>query len=299
MILCPISIRIEKFNGQFRFSESTQIREISNSELNQYFGVDAPQFNDDDQITGYTQFQGIDGRQRNTIWTSLPKGLLASQVDEYPPPKYVIESSNDEEIRKMITALHIITRGSFVCPIGIETLSKTEETIHFYPPFNFTFELPCKLSNHDLSKSQELFSRLMKNKQDHGLEILLKRLLRCCDIDQSREIRMIDAVSIIESIVCGNHKTEMTFRFSLNSSFLLNKAGVQVPFSEMKVFYDTRSNLAHGGHDKKLASDSIKWTEAIDKILNYMKVVLKEYIDHDVDGKKIEKELLSKLNIPS
>lgn len=292
MILCPISIRIEKFQGTFLFSKETQIREISKDELNNLFNVEDISFDEEDYITDFSCYRG-----RKDIWELVPKSLEAMIFEEdLIPPKYVIESCDDEEIRKLILAIHIISRGNFLCPIGINLSEDRtgKSTLYFYEPFNYRLDISCLLDGNDLTNIKNLFMKLLK-KCTISDDPVLQRFLRCCDIDQHLTVRIIDTVGLIESIICNDLTTEISFRFSLYSSFLLNKLGVQVSFSQMKKFYDLRSSLAHSGKvGRKQQIDS----EKLDEILNYTKIIMREYLDKEIDRNYIEDQLFSQLCIP-
>jgi len=271
MIVCPILIFTDKSINRYDFSETAKLRKISQDEIKLFFGVEAS-FDCNQRAIGISQMQ--DKWQAN-IWYGLPKKTVVKEMNfggiAYIP-YYLLESPSASEISILISSLHISKEQKFTCPIGIESSSENELKRHYFYPFNFEANNSCVLSMDDLRKTQKIFLSLTKKSTDPKVSIVVKRLLRCCDSDQSKELIMIDAVSIAESILCKRDEKGIKQNFAFRAEKLLNQFGFTVNVEEIRELYKIRSELVHFGHSKNFT------TEKMRKMLFYTKKIIEVYV---------------------
>lgn len=278
-ILAPIVIFTEDDNDEIKITDTLLLRKITPAELVSFFGV---------EVTFKEQLvNSIKNKESVKFWDDIPQGdLKIIGIDNLIYPYYILEANTNEEIKDFIFAVRLMSEKTVICPKGI-----IENTTYLFRPFNFCQEIVCSPKNMiytiptDFKYLIETYKLIHNNTQRQKKEILNARLNLCIDYEQNDFIRFIESVSIIESILCGNDTGELSFRFSLFSSYILKKNQISISSNEMKKFYNIRSKLVHTGKDKDYTVEKLK------KILFYTKTIYSEYLKNSIDGEIVLSEI--------
>ncbi len=281
-VFAPIILFTENDNEEIIINSNLKIRKITKEELETLFGR---------EITFKNQKpKSITSRKANYIgfWDEIPKsdiGLVG--LDDLAYPYYIIESKDSEWIKTLIFTLRLInTHKTVVCPKGTSSNDKSQSN-YFFKPFNINQKTflntsnILKLQEHEIINVVENYTIISKSRND----ILKKRLNICLDLEQDNHIRFIEAVSIMESILCGNDSGELSFRFSLYASFILKKHCINISSKDIKDFYNIRSKLVHTGDKKGYTDDKLVLA------LEYTKIIYFEYLTNEITGKSILKDI--------
>lgn len=277
-ILAPIVIFTEDDNDEIKITDTLLLRKITPAELISFFGV---------EVTFKEQLaNSIKNKESVKFWDDIPQGdLKIIGIDNLIYPYYILEANTNEEIKNFIFAVRLMSEKTVICPKGIKG-----NAIYLFRPFNFCQKTVLSPKNNiytiprDLTHLIEAY-KLIHNTQRQKKEILNARLNLCIDYEQNDFIRFIESVSIIESILCGNDNGELSFRFSLFSSYILKKNEISISSNEMKRFYNIRSKLVHTGKDKDYTVDKLK------EILSYTKIIYSEYLKNDIKGDIVLSEI--------
>ena len=285
-VIAPIIVFTKNDDEQIEITPSLVIRKITNDEIKMLF---------DCNVTFEEQLvKTRDGSSSGVsfgFWSDIPKEIISiTGLEDIIFPYYMIEANSRDEIEDLIFALRMIDNRTVIAPKSIQFLEKGM-TCSYFRPYNMNnqklFNLKSYILTLDSKNIEELIRifNLVHNTQNKNSKLLRTRLNICIDCDQNNFLCFIESVSIIESIICGNDNGELSFRFSLFSSFLLKKHGFDISSNEMKKFYNIRSTLVHTGENKGYSEDKL-----ID-ILNYAKIIYLEYLENDISGDKILHEI--------
>ena len=303
-ILAPIIIFTENYRDKIEIVDDLTLRKITANELIYYFGADL-EFDDKGQVSRLKSIGTIEGVPH--FWDNIPS---ASIMDDEIPfyPAYTLVSSSSDKIRDLILALHLLKEGNFFCPKGKKMVAATITNTgvsfltpeYYYYPLNKLPPQNYKIMDSEHDELIKIYHEIVNSPNNSKHETIKARLKIVFDRSQKMSIRFIEAVSIIESIITGNEQGELTFRFSLYSSYLLsNKLGVDVSRNYMNKIYGFRSGLTHTGEWKKndLRKLGKSEKEIFEDLLRYTKLVYREYIRSEISGNKIIDEIEKKLNI--
>lgn len=147
-------------------------------------------------------------------------------------------------------------------------------------------EIEYEISKKDIRYILKLYSKIDYYFDDKKFFIELFNTI--LDNNNSINNSYFNCVSLLEWLLV-KWKSEVSFQFSLNSSYLLNKLWFNVSLSNMKNIYNIRSRIAHWDTIKIKIEDLLI-------VLDYTREILKYYFENDfkVD---ISNEILSKLKI--
>lgn len=282
IIFAPIIIFTENDNEEIIISSNLKIRKITENELETFFCK---------EITFENQRPcSIKNINKSSIgfWNEIPKSDIdLFGLNDFAYPYYIIESNDSESISNLIFTLRLInTNKTVVCPKGTSSNAESQ-TNYFFRPFNinqetfFSTSNILKLKNNEINNVIKNYTVISKSEDD----VLKKRLNICLDTEQDKHIRFIEAVSIMESILCGNDSGELSFRFSLYGSFILKKHCISISSKDIKDFYDIRSRLVHTGNKKGYTDEKLCLA------LEYTKIIYFEYLHNDITGKSILKDI--------
>jgi hypothetical protein len=165
-------------------------------------------------------------------------------------------------------------------------VNDSNSNFHYYLPFNNSINFDYFLKLEEI----ELLKNIVKNVPKLN-EVIRKRFLIAADHDLNNKVKVVELVSIMESLLCGNEKNELRFRFALFSSFIINKFRKTTSFQEMKYFYDLRSELVHTGNSKKFTNQSLFRINFLSREL------IKQYLLENFSPSKIEDWIFRDLGI--
>jgi len=280
-IFAPIIMFTENDNEEIIINDNLKIRKITKKELKTLFGKEI--------IFKNQSPNSIKNIKKSSIgfWDEIPKSdidLIGLSNVTYP--YYIIEANDLESIKNLVFTLRLINNKTVVCPKGISSDDKSQSN-YFFKPFNinqktfFSTSNILKLQEYEIINVIKNYNIITKSKND----ILKKRLNICLDTEQDKHIRFIEAVSIMESILCGNDSSELNFRFSLYGSFILKKHCINISSKDMKEFYTIRSKLVHTGNKKGYTDDKLYLA------LEYTKIIYFEYLNNNITGKSILEDI--------
>jgi Apea-like HEPN len=114
-----------------------------------------------------------------------------------------------------------------------------------------------QLNDHDLPRLRDYYALLLRFERFHAeawknVSIALRRFTAVYDNDWNQpEDRVIDAVIAIEALLGTDH--EITYRLSTRVASILASSDDdrRALYKDMKLYYDTRSTIIHGGELKK------------------------------------------------
>lgn len=274
MIIAPITISVDK--DSYLFSDDLTIRKITDDEYKKYFCIKSITF-ESHRPKSYTPYNL---EKCYSYWYDLPNlNYIGKEIIFATIPEYCVESNNEEKIQFFINSIRLNTTINIFCPLGF-----SENRVRYFGGA-FSFQNLCHLKETDFLSIKIVYSRLLqKYHGDEKLKILLERFSTITNTDISDKIRFIEAVGIIESIVCMNENNELRFRVSLYTSFIIEN----ISFDEVKYLYDIRSQLVHTGKSRNFNDNELK------KVILVAKQILIKYLLEDISGKKILEKILSK-----
>ena len=269
-MISPISIYI--YSESVAFLEGTvQIRKITDSELETYYGVRVEFCNQ--RPVGATTLLNSGTLYHEYIEPLLPVGSVFREA-VFPYPQYVLESQDSQSIEDTILALRLLKTGHLFCPIIID-IKDSHHQIHFiniatsYNRVDFILEEnEVKAIDHTLMVLKK--SHISRN--DEKLDIILSRFNLFIDCSLPKSLRYVEAVSILESIICSNDQNELSFRFSLGLLFICRKLGLSYSLKYFKDMYTDRSKLIHTGKIPKNID------EKLDELSTILRSVVRYYI---------------------
>jgi len=272
-IIAPIILFAEDDPDKIVIDKTLLIRKIRPVELVQLFGTEVD-FEDQKAICSK--------RINHTFfWADIPKELpmLPSPVVY---PYYLIEAGDPKNIEDLILTLRLLYEKTVICPKAADSGFKR---FFFFRPFNFTQKTffstvdIVTIPRKDIKKIRKNFNNVKNNGSKNT--VVRARVNTCLDLTQKHEIRFVEAISIIESILCSSERDELRFRFSLLGYYLLTKLGFKVTRKSLLNFYDIRSSLVHSGRKGKHAK------ERLGDALQYSKTIYLEFCRNGFDGQDI------------
>lgn len=274
-ILAPIIVFTESNIDNIIINERLWIRRIKSDEFIELFGVQID-FRDQ-RVKRYTRVNDAN------FWAEIPKGnaqLISLGPHVYP--YYLIEADTREDLEDLLFSLRLLYEKTVVCPKGIDNQGRT---IFFFRPFNmtqktfFTASDIATIPTNDLNRIVKCFDLVGKYREND--QVVRARLNICLNLEQSEPIRFIEAIGIMESILCGNSRDELRFRFSLFSYYILKRLNFNVSRRSLQELYDIRSGLVHSGKHSAYSK------EKLEHALKYVKAVYLESRRDNLDGSKI------------
>jgi len=283
-IVAPIYIKMANSIECYNYLNKLKIRKITDGELKILFGISGAKFKKQD-FRGGTNINNVDN-----FWSDIPsdKFLGLSDLLDCSIPYFVIEADDPIEIERVLYAIRLLKEENCFCPKGIKYISKGC-TEYYFRPFNISYEKRLKLTKNDIVRLNKLLD-VIKFEEGKS-KIIYDRLKICLNIDLSKQVRFIEAVGVIESIILGNPKDELIFRFSLYSSYILNKYKIITSFTEMKNIYDIRSGLVHKGGCTKFNN------EIFAKVIRYLKTIVILFYWENISNDSIKEDICKKLKI--
>lgn len=276
-IFAPIIMFTENDNEEIIINENLKIRKTTKEELKTLFGKEVIFENQKPKSINNT------GKCYVGFWDEIPKSDVALiEFDVFAYPYYIIEANTIKAIENLIFTLRLINNKTVVCPKAMSSNGKSE-TNYFLRPFNinqktfFSTSDILKLQENEIDNISKNYTIISKSQND----ILKKRLNICLDTEQDKHIKFIEAVSIMESILCGNDSGELGFKFSLFGSFVLKKNNINISSQDLKDFYVARSHLVHSGKKDRYTD------EKLDLALKYTKIIYFEYLYNQITEKSI------------
>lgn len=285
MILVPITLNS---NEEIVLFNDLKIRKITLVEYEKYFGIGNIKF-ENNLVVSYSNICNPDNTSRldddyfppqYIHWNNFHNlNFVGKLLMKHSIPRFLIEHNDYIQIKNLLFILRLLSDVNFLAPIGY---NNERMQTHFFD-FSFSEKHILNLSTIDIAKVDKLLNKLY-NSKDVKIDLLKHRFSLISNVDLDKKLRFVEAVSIIESIVCGNEKNELRFRFSLFSHFLIDYAD----FNEFKKIYDIRSQLVHTGRSKLFSN------QLLERIVRISKDILLEYIQNDVDGDEILRIILNK-----
>ena len=199
------------------------------------------------------------------FWNDVPSSPLLLQLGEiWFYPNYIIEGTILDVELFLLSMRLCNSKHSFFCP---KSHNLERSSFYFFYPFNrsrMTNEYDFNLDEHFLM-SEKFFYEL---KKVAIAEEDFRNFLQIFDTSVDNEMRLFLAVTKMEYLLLKSD-SELKFRFSLFSYYLLNKLGQQVCFEKMVEIYNKRSKIAHG---EKIEIGK----EELDLVLSYTSLVFLE-----------------------
>lgn len=270
-ILAPIFIAFEVEIDSYEFSSGLTIRKITDTELKDFFGG-IYEF-ENQLVKTVKPLMNIDN-----FWDDFLAEEPIASLREMYVPYYVIESDDLNNVIDLLAVIRLIG-GSVFCPKAFHADGTRVSYFYLRPTCAVSM---LEMKNDDLEKVRSYVSKYSAYKNS----VLKNRLIRCFDSNNDRNIIFIEAVSIVESIVCKDSKSELRYRFSLLTSLCAKNNGLQFGFDLMRKIYDIRSDLVHSGTSSKFADDIFCHA------LELMKVVVLD----DIQDGKLNERLLEQIN---
>ena len=240
ILYCPIHITITDISSYSSFSHF-KIRKITNKDRLKWFGIDDLLVHKIGSISAISVSKSHNNNSRLTYLLTDP------EIHKLYKAQFVLEFDRNflDDIPALLLALRLYRPGDIVAPIIFnkeQTLVQTTGT----PLFGKDHSI-YSITKKDITKINYLFNLIKKEAGQPKIGKVFERYRYAIDQNTSNETSFIELVSILESLFL-NTNSELTYRFSLITSYILmKKLKLYAPFSQMKNIYGIRSDLIHSG----------------------------------------------------
>jgi len=288
MIIAPVLLYSDNDFDELVIADGLKIRKITEEELLKLFGVKV-------------WFENQLPKNKKTkhgfnLWRNFFSGPLSRIINIFSAPYYLIESKNYEILDDLLFCIRIINPWNIFCPIGIEITNNNKvSSCYFYPNSITDLKKHQKdnriLSCNDIERLITFFETI-RNNPPGNIKIIKRRLITIVNKSIDKNFRYAEAVGLMESIVSSNDQGELSFKFSLYSSYILSKYGNNTSFKEMYQAYTDRSSILHTGKAKKEITD-----QRLEKIIEYCQKIIYSSVVESCTSKKVKEMLLNELGI--
>lgn len=266
--ICPILIKSEDPDPKYDFGNGCVLRKITDAELLELFKGKF-EFHEQRPIRCQTTEVG-------NIWSMMDFGLVGQEFRDGAIPYHVIDGEDAFEIGKVLASLRIHKPGGIYCP-----LAKADAQFHYFYPISFPTAVNYRILASDMDAIIRLIASIGSASKKKSA-VILHRFRSFCDEDLDQGLRLVEAVGLIESIICGDIKEELRFRSSYFGVCVLHKHGINTTVKEMQGIYDLRSKIVHSGRRDGLTSDVFERAGIIARKLVQL------YFVEDLDDEKIK-----------
>lgn len=281
MFVAPIKLIIENYTQPINIGEFL-VRKITTEEQGKFFWITdlRIEWNSTYYISLGSRFE-------------CEGSLSRTEYSKYITCEYVIETENIDYIQDFLTyllfAFRIYKQGDVYAPMFFHSEYPWFTAIQ---PYFMNCDKVYTVDDNELWNVEQLFNKILEIQSDKRFQLILDRFNIAINKNTSKVGWFIDLISILESLLLPpDNWTELSFKFSLYGSYLLNKLWVNISYKELKELYNDRSKIVHW----KLVKDF--WNQ-YDRLYELTIILLKEYCNQNIEAKDIEKEIFLTLNIP-
>ena len=205
--------------------------------------------------------------QYNTDFSLLP--IFMVEISDY--------ISRSDLLEDLLLAINILKETKFSCPKWI-LYRRIKSCMYSEGPTGHS--LTENVYKYWLYKNDEdslsLLTKLIKSNSN---KLIRNRLFSVCfNYSIKDELRFIEIISAIESMICGE-KGEIAFKFELFIVFILKESNTTISF-KIGELYKIRSKLVHKGYDKKFQTNNKK---CLDNALKILRIVYKSFLEFSPD----------------
>jgi len=210
--------------------------------------------------------------------------------------QYVIEfianeaADFEKQITRLLLSFKLLKSQSFFAPIILcEDTTKVD-----FVKFQSTYKINTNfvLTKKELHEARDLYYKIAELESEPKIGLILERYNYTIGGNITEKNLFVELVSILESLYLDNDTNQLSFRFSLIISYILNNpTKTKFNFDWSKKIYDTRSELIHSGKSKKYNDElynSLK--ENTGKLIIW-------YLKNNKNYKEIERKIFNILNI--
>jgi len=267
--------------GPFKITPEIELRKITKSEREEFFGLEDIDFIFKATPIGYLGFnqwspsQSKKGRYAHSNW--FAHGLFDGSIDIFASNYILIiecSDSPDHIIQRLNLSFKLFKPTSTGGYLGFRE-NEVDVHFHYSMPIHGPFDY-LSLTASDLAEIQEILL-LIEDKKDNDkfklLGELYDRALR--GGHAGLDIRFLLLVISLESLYLPTQKQELKFRLSIRVAKLLSKLGygdAKDIFRKVNKIYRIRNKLVHAGKTKDLTPDIFS------ELTNIIRVSLLHYI---------------------
>lgn len=289
MLIIPINIHIVDYDKKFNI-KGFKFRKITKEERVCLFNISHIELNE----SGHPS--KIEYASPEQIFLNKPIDLYKDYISG---AGYVIELDNQlnlSEIRILLLSFNLHKPGVFYVnqvfqKDQVEAMQVSNIQFINWPYIHGDTHYSFKMK--ELKSIAKIYRQLLDFRKDkkEKYEIIFDRYINAMSRQTNEKNAFVDFVGILESLIMGNNQNEITYRFSLITSYILSKQikKTGITFTKMKEMYDIRSKLTHEGKSKKYSKEKLL------EIYEYARLFLRWYIgNHD---KNLEEIIHTKLGI--
>jgi len=180
-------------------------------------------------------------------------GYSRQDWEELIGSEYYLICNDLEDIELILDAFRLFKFGYIVA-----TFSKSQsyDAVQFHNPRFIKVAKAglCKITVEELKEVQNLFVELKRSNDDK----ILLNLERFKNGPENYHHSFINLVGILESLLTGDDRDTLTFRFALYLNHILKntlKSDLEIDMTKAKRLYGVRSDLVHSGKSKKFTKE--------------------------------------------
>tara|TARA_R110002051_G_scaffold137916_4_gene210657 strand:+ start:86498 stop:87385 length:888 start_codon:yes stop_codon:yes gene_type:complete len=180
-------------------------------------------------------------------------GYSREDWEELIGSEYYLICDELEDIDLILDAFRLFKLGYIVATFS---KSRNYDAVQFhYPRFvKIARAGLCKITVEELKEVQNLFIELKRTSDDK----IILNLERFKNGPEHNYHSFINLVGILESLLTGDDRDTLTFRFALYLNHILKntiKSNLSIDMAKAKRLYGIRSDLAHSGKSKKFTKE--------------------------------------------